>query len=78
MVFVVDFPDKGYNTWGFLTEQECAFILRRLDRDRSDANPEPFNLVKFLRPALDLKIWGFAFIFLCVPSKRQSLFRLTV
>ncbi|KAL4973678.1 major facilitator superfamily domain-containing protein [Aspergillus desertorum] len=62
MIFVVDFPGKGYNTWGFLTERECAFILRRFDRDRSDANPEPFNLIKFLRRAL----WGFAFIFLCL------------
>ncbi|KAL4760939.1 major facilitator superfamily domain-containing protein [Aspergillus foveolatus] len=68
MIFVVDFPDKGYNTWGFLTQRECAFILRRLDRDRSDANPEPFNLVKFLRPALDLKIWGFAFIFFSITT----------
>ncbi|KAL4905041.1 hypothetical protein BDW74DRAFT_185179 [Aspergillus multicolor] len=63
MIFVVDFPDKGYNAWGFLNEKECAFILRRLDRDRADANPEPFDIVKFLRPALDLKIWAFAFIF---------------
>ncbi|KAL4803102.1 major facilitator superfamily domain-containing protein [Aspergillus unguis] len=63
VIFVVDFPDKGHHAWGFLNQRECAFILRRLDRDRSDANPEPFSLVKFLRPALDLKIWGFAFIF---------------
>ncbi|KAL4919206.1 major facilitator superfamily domain-containing protein [Aspergillus aurantiobrunneus] len=68
MVFVVDFPDKGFNTWGFLNERECAFILRRLDKDRSDANPEPFSLVKFLRPALDLKIWAFAFIFFALTT----------
>ncbi|KAL4783270.1 major facilitator superfamily domain-containing protein [Aspergillus varians] len=68
MIFVVDFPDKGFNTWGFLNERECAFILRRLDRDRADANPEPFHIVKFLRPALDLKIWGFAFIFFALTA----------
>ncbi|KAL4925348.1 major facilitator superfamily domain-containing protein [Aspergillus undulatus] len=68
MIFVVDFPDKAFNAWGFLNERECAFILRRLNRDRADANPEPFNLVKFLRPALDLKIWAFAFIFFALTT----------
>lgn len=28
---------------------------------------EAFSLKKFLKPAVDLKIWGFAMIFLCVP-----------
>ncbi|KAL2824421.1 major facilitator superfamily domain-containing protein [Aspergillus cavernicola] len=73
MIFVVDFPDKGYNTWGFLNEQECAFILRRLNRDRADANPEPFQLDKFLRPALDLKIWGFALIFFCLTTVTYAI-----
>lgn len=68
MIFVVDFPDRGHNTWGFLNQRECAFILRRLDKDRGDASPEPFSLIKFLRPALDLKVWGFAFIFLSVTT----------
>lgn len=63
-VFVVDFPDKAHRAWGFLSERECTFVLRRLDRDRSDANPEPFNMRKFLRPALNLKIWGLGMIFL--------------
>ncbi|KAL4975307.1 major facilitator superfamily domain-containing protein [Aspergillus desertorum] len=75
MIFVVDFPGKGYNTWGFLTERECAFILRRLDRDRPDANPEPFNLIKFLRPALDLKTWGFAFIFFSITTVAHTASR---
>ncbi|KAI9373919.1 major facilitator superfamily domain-containing protein [Aspergillus egyptiacus] len=73
MVFVVDFPDKGYNTWGFLNERECAFIIRRLNRDRADANPEPFSLIKFLRPALDLKIWGFAFIFFSLTTVTYAI-----
>ncbi|KAJ0416322.1 major facilitator superfamily domain-containing protein [Aspergillus carlsbadensis] len=73
MIFVVDFPDKGHNAWGFLNERECAFILRRLNRDRADANPEPFNIVKFLRPALDLKIWGFALIFFCLTTVSYAI-----
>jgi hypothetical protein len=38
--------------------------VRRINRDRSDGNAEPFSLKRFLSPALDLKIWGFALIFL--------------
>lgn len=63
-IFVVDFPDKAHRAWGFLSEEECGFILRRIDRDRSDASPEAFNIKKFLRPALDLKIWGLGMKFL--------------
>ncbi|KAL3454967.1 major facilitator superfamily domain-containing protein [Aspergillus heterothallicus] len=73
MIFVVDFPDKGHNAWGFLNERECAFILRRLNRDRADANPEPFNIIKFLRPALDPKIWGFALIFFCLTTVSYAI-----
>lgn len=62
-VFVVDFPDKAHKTWRFLSEREGAFILRRLNRDRQDAAPEAFSLRRFLRPALDLKIWGYALLF---------------
>ncbi|KAL3473212.1 major facilitator superfamily domain-containing protein [Aspergillus californicus] len=73
MIFVVDFPDKGFNTWGFLNERECAFILRRLNRDRADAHPEPFSIVKFLRPALDPKIWGFALIFFSLTTVSYAI-----
>ncbi|KAL2859833.1 major facilitator superfamily domain-containing protein [Aspergillus lucknowensis] len=72
-VFVVDFPDKAHKAWGFLNARECAFILRRLDRDRADASPEPFSLKKFLSPALDLKIWGFALIFFCLTTVAYAI-----
>lgn len=64
LIFLVDFPDRAHKSWKFLSEKECAFIVRRINRDRSDGDNEPFNLKKFLLPALDLKIWGFAVIFL--------------
>jgi hypothetical protein len=38
-------------------------MIRRIDRDRADAEAQPFSLDRFLKPALDLKIWGFAVIF---------------
>lgn len=71
-IMLVDFPDKAHKSWRFLSDKECAFIIRRINRDRSDGDSEPFSMRKFLRPALDLKIWGFALIFLyaevCVPG----------
>lgn len=64
---LVDFPDKAAKgSWRFLSERECNFILRRVEKDRGDTQLEPFTLGRFLRPSLDLKIWGFAMIFLFV------------
>ena len=61
---LVDFPEHAArNGWRFLSADECGFIIRRINKDRSDAIPESFTLARFLRPALDLKIWGFALIF---------------
>lgn len=47
--------------------------MRRINNDRKDGNLEPFSLVKFLRPGADLKIWGFAMIFLYVPPTIMTL-----
>lgn len=65
-IFLIDFPDRASGAWGFLNEKELAFVVRRVNRDRGDVHVEPFTLGRFLRPALDLKIWGFAMIFLYV------------
>lgn len=64
LLLLVDFPDRAHKSWRFLSEKECAFVVRRINRDRSDADDEPFSLIRFLTPALDPKIWGFAMIFL--------------
>lgn len=64
---LVDFPDKAAkSSWRFLSERECNFILRRVEKDRGDSRVEAFTLGRFLRPGLDLEIWGFALIFLLV------------
>jgi hypothetical protein len=62
--FLVDFPDRAHKSWRFLTERECAFVIRRINEDRNDGDMEAFSLKKFLKPAADPKIWGFAMIFL--------------
>lgn len=63
-IFTVDFPDTAHRAWGFLTEGEAACIVRRINRDRQDADPERFSLRRFLAPAADFKIWLFAMMFL--------------
>ncbi len=68
-VFLVDFPDRAAKSWKFLNQKECDFIVRRINNDRKDGDSEAFSLIKFLRPAADLKIWGFAMIFLSVLPK---------
>lgn len=61
--FLVEFPEKALNSWRFLSEQEIQFIIRRVNKDRGDAVAEAYTIRRFLRPTLDLKIWGFALIF---------------
>lgn len=63
-VLMVDFPDQAHKTLGFLTEREGAYIIRRINRDRQDAGLGHFSFAKFLKPARDFKVWGFAMIFL--------------
>ncbi|KAF2868716.1 major facilitator superfamily domain-containing protein [Massariosphaeria phaeospora] len=61
--FLVDFPDKAHMSWNFLNEREGKFIIDRVQKDRGDANPEPFSAAKFFRAGRDIKIWGYALIF---------------
>ncbi|KAJ5551449.1 Major facilitator superfamily domain general substrate transporter [Penicillium sp. DV-2018c] len=72
-VFLVDFPDKAHKSWRFLNQRECAWVIRRINADRNDGDSEPFVLKKFLRPALDIKIWGFAMIFFCLTTVTYAI-----
>lgn len=47
--------------------------MRRIDADRGDVSLEAFTLARFLRPALDLKIWGFALIFFAGTTQAYAL-----
>jgi MFS family permease len=64
--FICDFPElaakKGLG-FKFLNEKEAAFVVARIENDRHDAIPEEFNIGKYLKNALDLKVWGFAALF---------------
>ena len=70
--FIVDFPElaakKSLFGAHFLNEKEAAFIVARIEEDRHDAIPEKFNLKKYMSHAVDLKVWGFAVIFMCTTT----------
>ncbi|OAX80470.1 hypothetical protein ACJ72_05198 [Emergomyces africanus] len=72
--FIVRFPDEERNkpSFRFLKPDECQFVVERLEKDRGDVEPEKFNLVKFLKPAGDIEIWGFAFLFFCITTVTYS------
>lgn len=72
-VLLVGFPEEAHKSWRFLTLDERDFIIRRVNRDRQDAQTEPFSMRAFLTPALDFKIWVFAFMFFCVTTVGYSI-----
>lgn len=73
-IMLVPFPDANpEKSWGFLNKREVDFVVARVNADRSDVAVEPFNLVKFLKPGLDLKVWGFAVCFCCLTTVSYAL-----
>lgn len=71
---LVDFPDRAHKTalW-FLTEKECAHVVRRINKDRDDATVEKFNFKAWAASGADLKIWGFAMIFFCLTTVTYAI-----
>lgn len=72
-VFLVGFPEDSHLSWNFLSFEERNFVIRRVNRDREDAETEPFSFAAFLSPAADFKIWVFAFMFFCVTTVGYSI-----
>lgn len=52
--FLPGFPDQ--NT--FLTSDETAIILDRVEKDRGDSLPDALTTEKILRHLLDWKLWA--------------------
>ena len=67
---IVDFPEKaaGLSAKGFsipfLNQKEVDFVVARIERDRHDAIALPFSIKHYAACAADLKIWGFASLFM--------------
>lgn len=70
VAFLVKFPDeeKTKPSWGFLKPEEIDLQIDRLNADRGDVAAEKFSWPKFLEPAKDWYIYGFALILLFVTT----------
>lgn len=56
---IVPFPDQdAWKSKGFLTQREVEYVIAIVDQDRGDAHTEGFTWGRFLRPALQPKVWG--------------------
>jgi MFS family permease len=70
---LVGFPDHWKPSWKFLTEREVRWVIDVVNKDRGDAAAEPFAIGKFLRPALDWKIWIYALVFFNTTTMSYAL-----
>ncbi|ETN40073.1 uncharacterized protein HMPREF1541_04348 [Cyphellophora europaea CBS 101466] len=73
-IFIVRFPDEEIDrpSFRFLQPDETKYIVHELDKDRADVEIEPFNWRKFMKPAREIEIWGFALIFFCTTTVTYS------
>ncbi|KAH3920355.1 hypothetical protein HBH56_003440 [Parastagonospora nodorum] len=75
--FIVDFPELSAKSSkmqkSFLTEREAELMVARVEQDRHDAIPEDFSIAKYAKGALDLKVWGFAFIFMFTTTMTYAI-----
>ncbi|PZD37777.1 UhpC, Sugar phosphate permease [Pyrenophora tritici-repentis] len=75
--FIVDFPElaaKPSKTQKkFLEQDEVDFIVARIEEDRHDVVAEDFELKKYLAGGMDLKVWGFACIFMCSSTMTYAI-----
>ena len=71
--WMVDFPDKAHNSIRFLSEDEQKLAVSRIERDRKDAQAEPFAWSKIFEHAKDLKVYGFACMFFLLNLVSTSL-----
>ncbi|KAG5647083.1 hypothetical protein DXG03_001453 [Asterophora parasitica] len=53
--YISDFPDQNK----FLSEEETAFVLDRVERDRGDSIPDVLTKQKLIEHLLDWKLWVF-------------------
>lgn len=73
LVFLIDYPQNAHKARWFLSKTEADVLLRRLEADRSDTESDQvFAWGKFLRPALDWRVWGYGWIYTLVSTSPSS------
>ncbi|KAK5174146.1 uncharacterized protein LTR77_001226 [Saxophila tyrrhenica] len=71
--WIVDFPEQAHNSFYFLTKEEQALAVSRIQKDRKDVQPDPFTWGKVFCHASDLKVYGFAILFFLLNLVSTSL-----
>ncbi|KDQ28221.1 hypothetical protein PLEOSDRAFT_61618 [Pleurotus ostreatus PC15] len=64
-----DFPDK--NT--FLTPEQTAFVLKRVEDDRGDSIPDKITFKKILTHLGDWTIWAYGVMFMCATTPAYAM-----
>ncbi|KAF6763036.1 major facilitator superfamily domain-containing protein [Ephemerocybe angulata] len=70
--FLPCFPEQNK----FLTKEQTALIIRRIDEDRGDALPDVITFQKVRTHLSDWTLWGYGFIVMCgtLPIAVQGFF----
>ncbi|KAI1324275.1 putative MFS transporter [Xylariaceae sp. FL0255] len=71
--WMVDFPDNAHKTPFFLTPDEQALAVARINADRKDVELEEFSWPALFAHARDPKIYGFAVMFFLLNIVSTSL-----
>lgn len=71
--WMVDFPENAGKSLWFLTKEEQALAVSRIQRDRKDVQPDPFTWGKVLSHGSDVKVYGFALLFFLLNLVSTSL-----
>jgi MFS family permease len=71
--WIVDFPENAHNSLYFLTKEEQALAVSRIQADRKDVQADPFAWSKVFTHASDLKVYGFAILFFLLNLVSTSL-----
>ncbi|OJI97780.1 hypothetical protein ASPVEDRAFT_49728 [Aspergillus versicolor CBS 583.65] len=61
--WIVDFPENARRSFYFLTEAEAEHAVQRIQADRGDVVPDPFEWRKVLVNFTDPKLYGFACLY---------------
>ncbi|KAG5651624.1 hypothetical protein H0H81_008001 [Sphagnurus paluster] len=71
-LFIPDFPDQNK----FLTPEQTALILKRIEEDRGDSIPDTITRQKVFKHLSDWTLWAYGIMFMCstLPAYAQAYF----
>ncbi|PFH52138.1 hypothetical protein AMATHDRAFT_79876 [Amanita thiersii Skay4041] len=67
--YIPDFPDRNK----FLTPQQTALVLKRVEEDRGDSLPDPLTREKIVAYLRDWTLWASGLMFMCASMPAYAL-----